>query len=57
MQLIRGHFVDYTDIESWKFCIHHANEIENSYLHVYNVVDPIIITLGKDSDSENKLDI
>ncbi|MGH9701240.1 MAG: transposase [Candidatus Acidiferrales bacterium] len=40
--------------ESWKNSIEHVKKVEDSYIYVHNI-EPLLISLGDDSDSETEL--
>lgn len=46
--------VDDIPCESWKNCVKHVVKVEESYIHAKNV-EPLIINLANDSDSETEL--
>lgn len=43
-------------VESWKNSVQHVVKVEDSYIHIENNIEPIVINLN-DSDSETELDL
>jgi transposase len=55
IDLIRKIINSNDDMESWKNSTEHVFKVENSYLSVQNNIEPIVINLSEDSDSETEL--
>lgn len=55
VDLIRQNINYNDDTESWKNSTEHVIKVENSYLSLQNDIEPIVINLGEDSDSETEL--
>lgn len=41
--------------ESWKNSVKHILKVEDSYIYIQNNIQPIVINLNDDSDSETEL--
>lgn len=44
-------------VESWKNSVQHIVKIEDSYISIQNNIEPIVINLNDDSESETELDL
>lgn len=56
IELIKN-VVNNIPVQSWKNSVQHIMKIEDSYIHIQNNIEPIVINLNDESDSETELDL